>query len=316
MIRLVRDLSQKAGKRVELQIIGEQTEVDKSVIEQITDPLVHILRNAIDHGIDLPAEREAAGKPVVGQLTIEAKYVGGEVWLSVIDDGRGLNREKILAKAKDRGLLEGDGSDLSDDALWQFIFLPGFSTADKVTDVSGRGVGMDVVRRNIEGIRGKVEIRSKTGKGTTITMRIPLTLAIIDGMVARVGSSLYTIPTIDIQKSLRALPGQITRTPDGNRILNLRGKMLPVVDLGEKFGMESTTSGSLEAILVVVENDGRSVCLGVDELLGQQQIVIKGLSSYIGELTGISGCTILGGGEISLIIDTAGLINSLEAEAA
>lgn len=313
MIRLVRDLSQKAGKQVDLELIGEQTEVDKSVIEQISDPLVHILRNAIDHGIDLPVERERAGKPLIGKLVIEAKYVGGEVWISVIDDGRGLNREKIIARARERGLLDNDGADLSNEAVWQFIFLPGFSTAEIVTDVSGRGVGMDVVKRNIEGIRGKVEVRSQPGTGTTVTMRIPLTLAIIDGMVARVGKSLYTIPTVDIQKSLRPEAKQITVTPDGKKILNMRGSLLPIVDLADHFG--SGNGSPLEAkILVVVENERRLVCLGVDELLGQQQIVIKGLSNYVGELTGISGCTILSGGEISLIVDTAGFIKSLDAE--
>ncbi len=314
MIRLVRDLSQKAGKDVDLALVGEDTEVDKSVIELISDPLVHIIRNSIDHGVDTAFEREKLGKKPTAKLSLEAKYVGSEVWIMISDDGRGLNRDKILAKARERGLLEGDGADLKDEAVWQFIFLPGFSTADKVTDVSGRGVGMDVVRRNIEAIRGKVEVRSQTGAGTMIILKIPLTLAIIDGMIARVGTTLFTIQTIEIRQSIRPTADQIVRTMDGRQIVNLRGTLMPVVDLAQRYNVRTSRQSLDQAILIVIESGGHPVCLAVDELLGQQQIVIKALSNYVGDLTGISGCTILGGGEISLILDTASLIASLEQQ--
>ncbi len=314
MIRLVRDLSQKAGKIVDLVLVGEDTEVDKSVIELITDPLVHIIRNSIDHGVDTAQEREKLGKNPTAKVTLEAKYVGSEVWIMISDDGRGLNRERILTKARERGLLEGDGTDLKDEAVWAFIFLPGFSTAEKVTDVSGRGVGMDVVRRNIEAIRGKVEVRSRLGAGTTVILKIPLTLAIIDGMIARVGSTLFTIQTIEIMQSLRPTASQIVKTMDGRQIVNLRGTLMPVVDLAERYNVKTSRQSLEQAILIVIESGGHPVCLAVDELIGQQQIVIKGLSSYVGDITGISGCTILGGGEISLILDTTSLIASLEEQ--
>jgi len=314
MIRLVRDLSQKAGKTVDLQLVGEETEVDKSVIELITDPLVHIIRNSIDHGIDSAAERESRSKDSTATVTLEAKYVGSEVWIMISDDGRGLNRGKIINKARERGLLDGDGADLKDDAVWQFIFLPGFSTAEKVTDVSGRGVGMDVVRRNIEAIRGKVEVRSESGVGTTVILKIPLTLAIIDGMIARVGNTLFTLQTIEIKQSMRPTADQIVHTMDGRQIVNLRGTLMPVIDLAERYNLKTTRESLEQGILIVIDSGSHPVCLAVDELLGQQQIVIKGLSNYIGELNGISGCTILGGGEISLILDTSSLISTLEEQ--
>ncbi|MCX6640560.1 MAG: chemotaxis protein CheA [bacterium] len=312
MIRLVRDLSQKAGKKVELQLIGEETEVDKTVIEQINDPLVHIIRNSIDHGIETPADRAALGKDPAASVTLEAKYVGGEVWIMITDDGRGLNREKILSKAIERGLISGDGSDLEEEAIWQLIFQPGFSTADKITDVSGRGVGMDVVKRNIENIRGRVDVRTSPSKGTTIILRIPLTLAIIDGMIVRVGDTRYTIPLVAIKESLRPRLQDVTHTMDGKEIVNIRGMLLPVLRLHELFNVRAEHTDLSEGIIIVVENQGETICLFVDEQLGQQQIVIKGLSDYFGAAQCVSGCTILGDGDISLIIDVAGIIAMAE----
>ncbi len=312
MIRLVRDLSQKSGKKVDLKLVGEETEVDKTVIEQINDPLVHIIRNSIDHGLETPEEREASGKPADGTVKLEAKYVGGEVWIAIDDDGRGLNRDKIIQKAIERGLVIGDGADLPDKEVWQLIFQPGFSTADKITDVSGRGVGMDVVKRNIEDIRGKVDVHSSTGKGSSIVLRIPLTLAIIDGMLIRVGNIRYTLPLINIKESLQPSEADVTKTPDGHEIVNIRGKFIPVIRLHKLFNIEPEREKLSEGIIIVLESQGDSVCLFVDEQLGQQQIVIKELSEYIGHVQCVSGCTILGDGDVSLIIDVAGMISMLQ----
>lgn len=314
MIRLVRDLAQKSSKKVELEILGEETEVDKTVIEQINDPLVHIIRNSIDHGLETPDEREKSGKPPIGHVSLEAKYVGGEVWIIVRDDGRGLNREKILSKARERGLISGDESELKDEEVWQFIFQPGFSTAEKITDVSGRGVGMDVVRRNIENIRGKVEVRSETGKGSMVILRIPLTLAIIDGMITRVGGNLYIIPVIAIKESLKVDTKYITCTMDGQEIANIRGRLIPIVRIRELFNLNHNSLTSLEeGILIVVENEQKSMGLFVDEVVRQQQVVIKGLSNYVGNVGCVSGCTILGDGDISLILDIAGIMDFAES---
>ena len=312
MIRLVRDLAHKTGKKVDLEIIGEEIEVDKTVIEKITDPLVHMIRNSIDHGIATPESRKKLGKPETGHLLLEAKYVGGEVWISIKDDGQGLNREKILERAIERGLVEGDGLDIPDAQIWQLIFQPGFSTAEKVTAVSGRGVGMDVVRRNIEDIRGKVDIVCVPGEGTEVILRIPLTLAIIDGMLIRVGRSLYIIPIIAIRETTKAKYKDITTMMDGQEIINIRGNLYPIVRLHEFYGIEPSSTELTEGILMIVENAGRRFCLFVDELIGQQQIVIKGLSEYIGKVKAISGCTILGDGKVCLIIDIATLADRAE----
>ncbi|MCH7674109.1 chemotaxis protein CheA [candidate division KSB1 bacterium] len=312
MIRLVRDLAHKTGKKVDLEIIGEEIEVDKTVIEKITDPLVHMIRNSIDHGIATPESRKKLGKPETGHLLLEAKYVGGEVWISIKDDGQGLNREKILERAIEKGLVEGDGLDIPDAQIWQLIFQPGFSTAEKVTAVSGRGVGMDVVRRNIEDIRGKVDIVCVPGEGTEVILRIPLTLAIIDGMLIRVGRSLYIIPIIAIRETIKAKYKDITTMMDGQEIINIRGNLYPIVRLHEFYGIEPSSTELTEGILMIVENAGRRFCLFVDELIGQQQIVIKGLSEYIGQVKAISGCTILGDGKVCLIIDIATLADRAE----
>ena len=312
MIRLVRDLGQKSMKKVDLELIGEETEVDKTVIEQINDPLVHIIRNSLDHGLESPDERVKQGKPEIGRVTLEAKYVGGEVWILITDDGRGLNREKIVAKGIEKGLIVGDGSDMRDEDIWQLIFHPGFSTADKITDISGRGVGMDVVKRNIEKIRGKVEVKTKPGKGSTVILRIPLTLAIIDGMIVRVGKTFYVIPIVAIKESFRVGISQVCKTMDGQEIVNVRNKLIPVVRIHELLDDGEESHELKDGIIIIVETDGESICLFVDEVVGQQQIVIKGLPNYVGGLMCVSGCTILGDGTISLILDVKGIIAMVE----
>jgi two-component system chemotaxis sensor kinase CheA len=313
MVRLVRDLSHKANKKVDLQIIGEETEVDKTIIEQISDPLVHLIRNAVDHGIESPEERRAAGKLETGRIVIEAKHSVGEVWIIVADDGRGLDREKILRKGVEKGLITGEERELKDEEVWRLIFEPGFSTAEKVSSVSGRGVGMDVVKRNIERIRGKIDVRSRPGGGTMFIIRIPLTLAIIEGMVVQVGSNRYTIPIGSIKESFQPRMDQITRTPDNLEVVRIRGELLPVIRLHELYRVRPNYEQLTEGILIVVENSEQKYCLFVDELVGQQQIVIKGLSSYLGHVRGVSGCAILGDGDISMILDIADLFSAAES---
>lgn len=306
MNRLVHDLTQKSGKEVELEIIGEDTEVDKTVIELIADPLVHMIRNSIDHGLESPSERKKAGKTPEGKVTLEARHESGEVWIIVKDDGRGLDREKILRKGIELGLVNGNSANMTDEEVYELIFEPGFSTADKITDVSGRGVGMDVVRRNIDQIKGQVDIQSTQGKGTKITTRIPLTLAIIDGMLVQVGEATYTIPLQNIKESIRARASQITIV-DGDEVVMIRHKLYPVLRLHKLHEIKPNYLKLEEGILVMVEHKGEPFCVFVDKLLGQQQTVIKGLSSYVGNVRGVSGCTILGSGDVSLILDTGTL---------
>ncbi len=312
MVRLVRDLAQKAGKKVSLEITGEETEVDKTIIEQISDPLVHLIRNAVDHGIESAEERVAAGKQETGLVTIEAKHSAGEVWIVVEDDGKGLDRDKILHKAVEKGLLRSEDTDLKDEEVFRLIFEPGFSTADRVSNISGRGVGMDVVKRNIEKLRGKVDVRSRPGSGTMFAVRIPLTLAIIEGMVVKVGQNRYTIPINSIKESLQPKEVQITRTPDHLELVSIRGELLPVIRLHELYQVDSDFRRLTDGILIVVENEEKKCSLFVDEVIGQQQIVIKGLSSYLGHVKSISGCAILGDGDISMILDVDDLINNAE----
>jgi two-component system chemotaxis sensor kinase CheA len=309
MIRLVHDLSNKCDKKVHLARIGEETEVDKTVIEQISDPLVHIIRNSLDHGIEPAEERKACGKPETGTITLKAEHEGGEVLISVSDDGQGLDRDKILAKAIERGVVKGDGSDMRDEDIFKCIFEPGFSTAEKVTNVSGRGVGMDVVKKNIEHIKGRIDIHSRQGQGTTIVMRIPLTLAIIDGMLVRVGQQRYTLPLLAIKESFRPTPSDITVTPDGQEVVRNHGELLPVVRLHTLYNVHADHTRLDEGILVTVDHQEREICLLVDEVLGQQQTVIKRLSDYyVEDARGVSGCTILGDGAVSLILDIKGLV--------
>jgi two-component system chemotaxis sensor kinase CheA len=312
MIRLVHDLSSKSGKKVDLQLFGEETELDKTVIETITDPLVHILRNSLDHGLEPPDERLAAGKDQTGRLVLSARHEEGEIWITISDDGRGLNREKILAKAIANGLIEGDGSDLPDDKVFRLIFSAGLSTAEKITDISGRGVGMDVVKQNLAKIRGKVDVHSTLGQGTRVDLRIPLTLAIIDGMLVRVGAEKCIVPILAIRESFRPEAKDITITPDGSELIRVRESFYSTLRLHRVLGKEPDSHDLTEGILIVLEHHGSTICLFVDEILGQQQTVIKGLSEYIGNPAGIAGCTILGDGEVCLILDVGGLVEITE----
>ena len=316
MIRLVFDLSNKAGKRVDLELIGEETEVDKTVIEHIADPLVHIIRNAIDHGIEPAEARKARGKPPAGKIAIEGRHEGGEVWVLVSDDGGGLDRSALLRKGIERGLVQGDGADWSDQQVWQLIFEPGLSTARQVTDISGRGVGMDVVKRNLEKLNGKIDVRTRPGEGTVMVIRIPLTLAIIDGMLVRSGAQRYIIPLLSIRESLRPTPQQVMKTPDGQELVRIRDDLVPVVRLHEVFRKPANVEDLEAGILVVVEpSDGDMIALFADELLGQQETVIKGLTGWIKKARGVSGCTIFGDGEVGLILDVGEIAGRLRAGA-
>jgi two-component system, chemotaxis family, sensor kinase CheA len=309
MIRLVHDTSRKSQKQASLKLIGEDTEVDKNVIEQIGDPLVHIIRNSVDHGIEPAEERVAIGKHPEGTIELEGRHEGGEVWILIRDDGRGLNREKILAKAQERNLLPGKPEEMEDDEIYALIFHPGFSTADKITDVSGRGVGMDVVKKNIEKLNGKVRVKSAPGKGTEVILQIPLTMAIIDGMLVRVGNSRYTLPLLAMRECIPyPTAEQVTITPDGVEMVMVRGDLIPVLRLHEVFKKTEALTDLSQSILVIVQSGNDLVALMVDELIGQQETVIKGLSPYLGTARGISGCTVLGDGEVSLIVDVEGLV--------
>lgn len=307
MSRLVRDVAHKRGRKVQLVIDGEDTEVDKSVAELISDPLVHILRNAVDHGIESPADREAAGKPPEGTVRLTARHQGGEVWVTVEDDGRGLDKEMIYGKAVEQGLTTKPIHALADREIYGFVFAPGFSTAAEVSDISGRGVGMDVARRNLESISGRVDVASEPGKGTTVTLRIPLTLAIIEGMLVRVGEACFTIPMLQVQESVRVPSSAITVLHTGQEMVRIRNRLLPVLRLHELYGIRDASDHIDDGLLVVVEDDTEPYCLFVDELIGQRQTVIKSLSGFVGNLNGLSGCTVLGDGRISLILDVAEL---------
>lgn len=308
MNRLVRDMSRKTGKEVKLELIGQDTEVDKNIIEHIGDPLMHLIRNSIDHGIEEAKEREAKGKDRCGKITLEARNSGGDVWIIIKDDGRGLDRDKILSKALEHGLTKKSGSELTDKEIYSFIFLPGFSTKDSVTEFSGRGVGMDVVQKNIDNIRGSIYVDSIRGEGTTISIKIPLTLSIIDGMTVKVGGSRYTIPITSIKESLRIDKEEIIRDMEGNEAVMLRGQSVPITRLYKLFGVATEVTELKQGIIVIVENDGRTICLFADELIGEQQVVVKSMPKYIKKVKGIAGCTILGDGGISLIMDIADLL--------
>ncbi|WP_045219448.1 chemotaxis protein CheA [Desulfonatronum thioautotrophicum] len=312
MIRLVHDLAGKSGKQIALKLVGEATEVDKTVIEQIGDPLVHIIRNAADHGVEHPGQRRDAGKAEQATITVEGRHEGGEVWIMISDDGRGLNRERILAKARDNGLVGAEADEWSDERVFRLIFEPGFSTAEQVTDVSGRGVGMDVVKKNIEKLKGRIDIRSRPGLGSTFILRIPLTLAIIEGMMVRVGEARYTIPLLAIRESVQPEPSWITTTPDGQESVRIRDDFYPVLRLHQRFNKTPDHTQLHKGILILVECDRRTIALFVDEILGRQETVIKGLSSFLGQSPGVSGCTILGDGQVSLILDVAGLVAERE----
>lgn len=305
--RMARDLSRQLGKKVEIRIQGEQTELDKTVMERIGDPLVHLVRNSLDHGLETPDERIAAGKPETGVITLNAFHQGGSIMIEIFDDGRGLNADKIRAKAIKNGIIQ-DHETLSQEQINELIFQPGFSTADAVTDVSGRGVGMDVVRRNIQELSGAIEVHSEMGKGTKFTIRLPLTLAILDGQLIQVGQQVYIIPLISIVESMQARPELINHVAGGCDVFRLREEYIPIIKLWEIFGVEPVTRDISKNLLVVVEAGSEKVAVVVDDLLGQQQVVIKSMESNYRKVDGISGATILGDGTVSLILEITDLI--------
>ena len=302
--RVVRDLAAKLGKQIELKTLGEGTELDKGLIEKIADPLTHLVRNSLDHGIESPEKREEAGKPAKGTITLKASHQGGNIVIEVSDDGGGLNRNKILAKAKERGLPVRD--DISDAEICMLIFEAGFSTADVVSDVSGRGVGMDVVKRNIAALGGRVDIESVEGMGTRILIRLPLTLAILDGLSVAVGEQTYIIPLAYIIESLQMAETDLRTISGQGRLVQVRGEYLPVVPLHEVFSLPRKSDAESN-IVVIVEADGKKIALLVDELIGQHQVVIKSLESNFRKLPGISGATIMGNGQVALILDVAAI---------
>lgn len=314
MIRLVRDLSKKSGKQVDLIMIGEETEIDRNMVESIYDPLVHMIRNSVDHGVQTPKEREKVGKSGKGTVYLRAYQKGGNIVIEIEDDGQGLDSKKIREKAISRGLIK-ESDHLSDHELNNLIFTAGFSTVDKITDVSGRGVGMDVVKKNVEKLRGKVEIVSQPGKGSLFIIRLPLTLAIIDGIIVRVGRERFIIPTTGIQESIRPVEKNLNTVYGKGETLLIRNKLLPIVKLYEIFSLEPTTTEISDAIAVVVESEGRERALMVDELLGKQEVVIKSLGGYMANIPGVAGGTILGDGRVGLILDLPGLISANDTTA-
>ena len=310
--RVVRDVSGKLGKQVELKTVGEATELDKGLIEQIADPLTHLIRNSLDHGIEMPEARLAAGKPAQGTIFLRAFHQGGNIVIEVEDDGAGLPRERILQKARERGLPVSDA--MSDNEVYHLIFEPGFSTADVVSDVSGRGVGMDVVRRNIQGLGGGVDIESEPGVGTCMRVRLPLTLAILDGMSVAVGDQLYILPLACVLESLQATAQDIRTMGNQTHLVQVRGEYLPVVALHEMFNLQSAWQDFSQGIMVVLDADGVRVALFVDALVGQHQVVIKSLEANYRKVNGVAGATIMGDGRVALILDVTAIASMARKE--
>jgi len=313
MSRLVRDLSRAAGKSVNVVTVGEDTEIDRNMVEEIYNPLVHLVRNSVDHGIESPEERIKAGKPETGMIQLKAYHKGGNILIEISDDGKGLNKEKILKKALSNGHI-GSAAGLSDQDIYRLIFLPGLSTADRVTDVSGRGVGMDVVKQAVDKLRGKIEISSQSGTGTTFVTSFPLTLAIIDGMIVRVGHERYIVPTAAIRRLLRPDKEYYNTVIGRGEVINVMGNLLPLVRLHDLFDIEPDCRNPWEATLVVVDGEGGSKCILVDEIVGQEEVVIKGLSESLRNVKGVSGGAILGDGNIGLILDPEGLFELSESQ--
>ncbi|WP_205439201.1 chemotaxis protein CheA [Edwardsiella tarda] len=303
--RLVRDLASKLDKQVELTLLGSSTELDKSLIERIIDPLTHLVRNSLDHGIESPQVRQAAGKSAVGNLTLSAEHQGGNIYIEVIDDGAGLNHQKILDKARSQGMAVHDN--MTDEEIGLLIFAPGFSTAEKVTDVSGRGVGMDVVKRNIQEMGGHVEIASREGKGTTIRIVLPLTLAILDGMSVKVSDEVFILPLNAVMESLQPNDDDLYPLAGGERVLQVRGEYLPLVELHSVFDVAGAKTDATQGIVVILQSAGRRYALLVDQLIGQHQVVVKNLETNYRKVPGISAATILGDGSVALIVDVAAL---------
>ncbi len=310
MNRIVFDVSRKLGKDIEFVMVGEQTEVDKNIIEHISDPLMHIVRNSVDHGIESKEARIESGKPEKGKVILSAKTEAGKVWISVEDDGTGLDREKIIAKARKQGLLDETKPDsaYSDKEVYQFITLPGFSTNEQVTEYSGRGVGMDVVIQNIQTIGGTLDIESRPGLGSTMILKIPLTLAIIDGIVMEVGGSSFVMETGVIKQFIRVKEDMMIHEPNGDEYIMIRGEAYPVLRLGRWYGLDKYEEDVEYGIMMILEVEEKKLCLMVDKLVGEREIVVKPIPSYIKKVKGLSGCTQLGDGSIALILDAAGLI--------
>lgn len=309
MIRIVHDISCKSNKKVNFNYIGEDTEIDKTVIEKIGDPLVHMIRNAVDHGIEPPDVRRDIGKEPKGNVTLTARNDAAEIWIIITDDGKGLNKEAILQKGISQGLVDGDGEGLTDREIYSLIFMPGFSTAAVVTDISGRGVGMDVVKTNIEEIKGKIDIDSIPGLGTTFTIRIPLTLAVIQGMLLEVGKNRYTLPMEVIKESVRVTVDQTTIPLGDQELVKVRGQMIPVLRLSELHQIETEIERIEDGILVIVESREMSIAIMVDRLIGQYETVVKPLPAYFEQVKGVSGCSIMGNGDASLILDVGTLVD-------
>jgi len=307
MARLVRDLSRKSGKEISFITTGDETELDRTVVDKISDPLVHMLRNAIDHGIEPPEERTKIGKDSKGQIELQAYHEAGNIVIEITDDGKGLNKERILNKAIDKGIVSAE-QELSKEEIYKLIFHPGLSTAQKVTSVSGRGVGMDVVKKSVESLHGRIDISSTPGKGTTFIIRMPLTLAIIDGQIIRVGNNRYIIPINSIDRSLKPTNEQLSSVQGRGEMAMVQGNLMPIIRLYRLFGIIPDTEDPTESLLVVVEDEDKKCCLLVDELLGQQQVVIKSLGDGLGKVKGISGGAIMGDGKVSLILDIPNLI--------
>ncbi len=314
MQRVLRDLSKKLNKQIDFITEGDDTELDKSVVDQISDPLIHMVRNSIDHGIERPEDRIAAGKSPVGKINLRAYQQGGNIYIQLTDDGRGLDRDRIRQKAIERGLVQPEDT-LSDTEICNLIFRPGFSTAEKITDVSGRGVGMDVVRKNVEALQGSVTVTSEFGKGSTVTVRLPLTLAILDGLLVRLTNEVYVIPLLSVVESIAVDSSAIKEVVRVGEVIQLRGEVVPVLRLHRLLHIEEQSDVNQQILLVIVEDQGRRFALRVDELLGQQQVVIKNLETHFRKVAGVAGATILGDGRVALILDLLGLssISSHEA---
>jgi two-component system chemotaxis sensor kinase CheA len=306
--RMVRDLTAAVAKEAILEIRGEETELDKTVIERISDPLSHLVRNAIDHGLELPNERRAAGKPEAGRLRIEASQQGGNIYVEVADDGKGLDRDRLVAKAVRDGLIASD-QELTEEEAFALIFRPGFSTAEQITEISGRGVGMDVVRRNLEALGGSITIRSEVGRGTRFRIKLPLTVAILDGQMVRVADQVYVLPMTALLESVRPASRSLHTIAEGGEVVMVRGQALPLLRLHQLFGVETLVTDPTRGLVMIVEYEDRKAAVLVDEVLGQQQVVIKSLETNFKKVEGVSGATILGDGRVALLLDVAELMD-------
>jgi two-component system, chemotaxis family, sensor kinase CheA len=306
--RLVRDLAGTTGKALRLEVSGEETELDKTVIEKISDPLTHLIRNAVDHGIETPEQRRQTGKPEQACVRLEAYQKGGNIFIEVSDDGRGINRERVLNKGIEQGLVK-PGAPISDEEVYQLIFHAGFSTADKVTEISGRGVGMDVVKRNVEALKGSIQIQSEPGIGTCFRIKLPLTLAILDGLGVRVGSEVYLVPLVSVVESLQPNLSDVHDLPQAGKVVDVRGEYLPLVRLHELFDLTPSFESPHEGLVMVIDDGSRKLALQIDELIGQYQVVIKSLETNFQRVPGIAGATVLGDGRVALILDTGNLAN-------